>query len=232
MAERFAVYYAPSATSHLWERASTWLGRDSQNGEFYTGPVAGIDRSRLLDLTQSANRYGFHATLKAPMTLVDGATEADLRARVANFVPQHQPIDLGRLKLANIGGFLALVLSEPNEALQDFAAHVVEEFDVLRAPMTMKDRAARLAKGLSERQTELLDGYGYPYVFEEFQFHMTLTDQLAPEDADEIMSAAQTWFGRVLDEPVTLDRLAVFHEPDAGKTFRRAGDYKLGQSPA
>lgn len=227
MTERFAIYFAPSANSNLWERAAVWLGRDASDGELFDGPVAGIDRDRLLNLTQSANRYGFHATLKAPMALPEGATEADLRGALEGFASQHSPIDLGKPLLASLDGFLALLV-EKNEALQDFAAHVVEGFEMLRAPMSIKDRAARASRGLSERQIELLDAYGYPFVFEEFRFHMTLTDRLAEEDAAEIAQAAQTWFSPVLDEPLLLDRLSLFHEPDSGKPFRRVADFKLG----
>ena len=86
-------------------------------------------------------------------------------------------------------------------------------------------------KGLSERQIELLDAYGYPYVFEEFRFHMTLTDRLDDADARDIATAASTWFGPVLEEPVLLDRLVLFHEAEAGKPFRRVGDFKLGAAP-
>jgi putative phosphonate metabolism protein len=228
MPERFAIYYAPSATSNLWERAATWLGRDASDDTLFDGPVAGIDRNRLLNLTQSANRYGFHATLKAPMALADGVTEADLRAALADFAPRHQPIDLGRLRLASLHGFLALMVDGENDALQDFAAHVVEDFDPLRAPMSVKDRAARASKGLSERQVELLDAYGYPYVFEEFRFHMTLSDQLKGDDAQDLAKAAATWFAPVLEGPVVLDRLSLFHEQEAGKPFRRVGDFRLG----
>lgn len=227
MSERFAIYFAPSATSNLWERASTWLGRDASDGDVFDGPVAGIDRSRLLNLTQSANRYGFHATIKSPMTLADGATEAALRDAMGRFVTAHLPVELGKPRLASLDGFLALLVEE-NERLQDFAAHVVESFDDFRAPMSIKDRAARAGRGLSERQIELLDAYGYPYVFEEFRFHMTLTDRLAADDAADIAQAASTWFGPVLDEPILLDRLSLFHEPDAGKPFRRIADFKLG----
>ncbi|WP_240231685.1 DUF1045 domain-containing protein [Devosia lacusdianchii] len=227
MTERFAIYFAPSATSNLWERASTWLGRDASDGDVFDGPVAGIDRSRLLNLTQSANRYGFHATIKSPMALVDGVTEATLRDALSQFVAEHRPVDLGKPRLASLDGFLALLVDE-NEALQDFAAHVVESFDDFRAPMSIKDRAARASRGLSERQIELLDAYGYPYVFEEFRFHMTLTDRLGADDAADIAQAASTWFGPVLDEPILLDRLSLFHEPEAGKPFRRVADFKLG----
>jgi len=227
MTERFAIYFAPSATSNLWERAATWLGRDASDGDLFDGPVAGIDRDRLLNLTQSANRYGFHATLKAPMALGEDYGEADLRAALTEFAGKHEPFSLGRLKLASLQGFLALMVDE-NEQLQDFASHVVEDFDPFRAPMSVKDRAARAGKGLSERQLELLDAYGYPYVFEEFRFHMTLTDRLADEDAHDIAQAANTWFGPVLEEEVLLDRLSLFHEADAGKPFRRIADFKLG----
>jgi putative phosphonate metabolism protein len=228
MTERFAIYFAPSATGNLWERAATWLGRDASDGDLFNGPVAGIDRDRLLNLTQSANRYGFHATLKAPMALAEGCSEADLRAALADFATRHRPINLGKLKLASLQGFLALMVDGENEALADFAAHVVEDFDPFRAPMTVKDLAARAGKGLNERQIELLGAYGYPYVFEQFRFHMTLTDRLAAGDAAEIAQAATTWFGPVLEDEVLLDRLSLYHEPDAGKPFGRVADFKLG----
>lgn len=228
MTERFAIYFAPSATSNLWERAATWLGRDANDGDLFNGPVAGIDRDRLLNLTQSANRYGFHATLKAPMALADGYNEADLRAALDEFAARHRPVNLGKLRLASLQGFLALMVDGENEALADFAAHVVEDFDPFRAPMSTKDYAARASKGLNERQIELLGAYGYPYVFEQFRFHMTLTDRLGDEDAQDIAQAAATWFGPVLEDEVILDRLSLFHEPEAGKPFRRVGDFRLG----
>ncbi|HWU19715.1 MAG TPA: DUF1045 domain-containing protein [Devosia sp.] len=228
MTERFAIYFAPPATGSLWERAATWLGRDAADGDTFDGPVAGIDRTRLLNLTQSANRYGFHATIKAPMHLADGTTEADLRAALTRFAAEQSPFSLGRLKLASLDGFLALVPEEANETLQDFAAHVVENFELFRAPMSVKDRAARVGKGLSERQVELLDGYGYPYVFEQFRFHMTLTDRLGAEDANDIAKAANTWFAPVLDDILVIDSLSLFIEPEKGRPFRRLAEFPLG----
>tara|TARA_R110002124_G_scaffold1797_17_gene11592 strand:+ start:54112 stop:54702 length:591 start_codon:yes stop_codon:yes gene_type:complete len=195
----------------------------------FDGPVAGIDRDRLLNVTQSANRYGFHATLKPPMALVEGAGEADLRAALTAFAGEHDPLVLGKPRLATLDGFVALLVDD-NDALQDFAAHVVERFDIFRAPMSAKDRAARASRNLTPRQIELLDGYGYPYVFDQFRFHMTLSDRLSEADAGEISRAAATWFAPVLDEPMVLDRLSLYHEPDAGQPFRRIADFKLGNS--
>jgi len=227
MPERFAIYYAPPATGALWEKASTWLGWDAATEERFDGSLAGIERARLLNLTESAVRYGFHATIKAPMALVDGATEADLRAALTAFAEQHAPVEVGPMQLTLLGGFLAIIPAQQSDAVQDFAAHVVENFDVFRAPMSVKDRAARVAKGLTERQEELLDAYGYPYVFEQFQMHMTLTDRLEEADREPITAAARTWFGPLAEEPLTIDSISLFHEADRGRPFRRIADFPL-----
>lgn len=227
MSERYAIYYAPATTDPLWDRAVSWLGRDPATQELFHGPVAGIDRNRLLNLTQSASRYGFHATLKAPMALEPGTSVNALSAAMSAFAASHAPVVLGQLELRSLDGFLALVPAGPDEAIRDFAAKVVETFDPHRAPMTLKDRAARLKHGLTPRQEELLDGYGYPYVFEEYLFHMTLTDRLCEEDQADISKAAATWFAPVLDGTTTLDRLSLYAETDGGRPFARVADFQL-----
>ncbi|MBO9590347.1 DUF1045 domain-containing protein [Devosia sp.] len=228
MTERFAIYYAPSANSPLWDRAAAWLGRDPLTNETFDGPVAGVERNRLLNLTQSANRYAFHATIKPPMALAPETTIEELRAALTNFTRTQAPFALGHLRVASLDGFLALIPAEPNEALQDFASYVVEEFEPFRAPLSIKDRAARAARGLTPRQEELLDSYGYPYVFDEFRFHMTLTDRLPEAERAEITTALESWFAPDIAEPILFDRLVLFHEPDSGRPFRRLEDYKLG----
>ena len=228
MPQRVAIYYAPAVTDLLWERAAVWLGRDPATGRSYDGAVAGIDRSRLLNLTQSAGRYGFHATLKPPMALAPGESENNLRAAMKDVAADLAPVSLGKLVIADLYGFLALVPDQPdNPQLRDLAAHVVEAFEPFRAPLSPRDRAARAAQGLSPRQEELLDAYGYPYVFDEFRFHMTLTDRLDPADRADVLQAAQTWFGPVLDEDVVVDRLALYHERENQLPFSRIGEYTL-----
>lgn len=229
MPQRFAIYYAPAVTDLLWDRAAIWLGRDPSSDLSHDGAVAGLERTRLLNLTQSAGRYGFHATLKPPMALAAGQTEAGLRAAMAELASGLAPVPLGRLHIIDLHGFLALVPEvEDNPQLLDLAAHVVEAFEPFRAPLNMRERAAKAALGLSPRQEELLDAYGYPYVFDQFRFHMTLTDRLDPAIRDEVLQAARTWFGPVLHEPVTLDRLSLFHEMENRLPFRRVADFGLG----
>jgi len=229
MSQRFAIYYAPAVTDLLWERAAVWLGRDPATGVSYDGAVAGLERARLLNLTQSAGRYGFHATLKPPMALAPGLTEEALRTAMQEAAKDLAPVALGRLRIASLDGFLALMPeTDRNEQLQDFAANIVETFEPFRAPLKPRDRAERAARGLTPRQEELLDAYGYPYVFDEFRFHMTLTDRLSEADQHEVMQAAQTWFGPVLDAPVALDRLVLFHEKENKLPFNRIAEFGLG----
>ncbi len=227
MPQRFAIYYAPDASNALWDRATIWLGRDPADSSLIEGAVAGIDRTRLLNLTQSAARYGFHATIKPPMALAEAQSEAQLRAALEDFAARKAPVDLGHLQIADLDGFLALVPEQSNAALQDFAADVVTHFEPFRAPLDPANRDARAAKGLSDRQLELLDTYGYPYVMEQFRFHMTLTDRLQPDDRADLLEAARVWFGPALDAPVVLDRLVLYHEPESGKPFRRIAEFAL-----
>lgn len=228
MPQRFAIYYAPSTSDPLWDRASVWLGRDPTSDTMIDGAVAGIERARLLNLTQSAGRYGFHATIKPPMALAFETTLEQLQSALGEFAASTAPVTLGRLRIADLDGFLALVPAEhDNPALYDFAAHVVETFEPFRAPLSPRDHAARRARDLTPRQEELLDAYGYPYVFDEFLFHMTLTDRLADEDRAELQMAAQTWFGPELETPVLLDRLVLYVQPESGLPFQRLSDYKL-----
>lgn len=227
MPERHAIYYAPSAQSALWRRAAQWLGRDARGTAPIAADIAGLTAARRLELTASARRYGFHGTLKAPFHLPPERSADDLEAALVAFGLAHRPVPLGRLEVRLLGGFLALMPVAQSDALRDFAAEAVLAFEPFRAPLAPADRDQRLALGLTDRQVELLDGYGYPYVLEEFIFHMTIGDRAPEDEREALMQAAVDWFAPVLDEPLTLDRLTLFHEPRPKADFVRLGDFPL-----
>ena len=64
------------------------------------------------------------------------------------------------------------------------------------------------------RQRALLDRWGYPFVMEEFRFHLTLTDRLA--DPDPVAAALETHFAPVLPRPFVIDDLCLFGEDPSG----------------
>lgn len=211
MTERFAIYYAPARDSALRERSEAWLAQEE-----------------LQPLTMSARRYGFHATIKAPMALADGQDRAGLEMALANFARQHAPVSMGPVGAHVIGGgFLALTPIEQPQRITDFAALVVAAFEPFRAPLEPAERERRLRSPLTARQIELVDLYGYPYVLEQFELHMTLTDRLPQERQAPLQAEAAAWFKEILREPVVLDRLVLFHEAEPGAAFRRLDDFVL-----
>ena len=229
MPERFALYYAPPSTDPLWRRAAQWLGRDPADAAAnVSADIPGVAAARRLETSASARRYGFHATMKAPMTLAAGTTRAELEAELRRFGSARPLVGIGRLQVAWIEGFIALVPEHQSPALTGLAGEVVARFDHFRARLSDAEREKRIrGTELSPRQIELLDAYGYPYVMEEFRFHMTLTDRLVDTDRNEIMAAAQSWFAPLLEKDYVLDRLALFHEPAPGAPFMRLSDFPL-----
>lgn len=210
MSERFAIYFAPARDSALEQAAESWLAQPD-----------------LQPISVSARRYGFHATIKAPMVLADGMDRAALEMALAEFASAYGPLSLGRLASTPLEGFLALIAAPQPQAITDFAAIVVSAFERFRAPLSADERARRLKAPLTPRQIELTDAYGYPFVLEQFLFHMTLTDRLEPAALEAMRARALDWFGAALVEPILLDRLVLFHEAEAGAPFRRLDDHIL-----
>ena len=83
---RYAIYYAPPPGSELDRFGTQLLGYDAFSGEdlpLADGMLQAVPDWR--DLTSDPRKYGFHATLKAPLSLAPGKTEAELLAASAAF---------------------------------------------------------------------------------------------------------------------------------------------------
>jgi len=226
---RYAIYAAPSATEPLWIAAAAWLGRDAASGtESVPPPVEGLDAGKMADYLADPARYGFHATLKAPFRLAEGQGEAELIAAFEAFARASAPILLPELVIRRLGRFFAFVPNEPVAALDDWAGRVVEAFEPFRAPLSEKDLARRRVSGLTLQEEENLVRWGYPYVFDAFRFHMSLTGKVAREDAELVEAAARRHFAAFDGKPFRLDRIAIFIEPEPGAPFDILASAPLG----
>ncbi len=222
---RYALYYTPPPGSPLATLGNGWLGRDMATAQDLPQPqVPGLD---VAAITAAPRRYGFHATLKAPFELAEERTEVELAEAVAAFAATRAPVTAPPLRLGTIGGFVALVPAAPCPALDALAADVVQAFDPFRALLSDHDRARRNASALSERQQALLDQWGYPYVLDEFRFHMTLTDNLDPATRDRAVAALAPRTAGVTEEPLVIDALSVCLQPARGKPFDVQGRHAL-----
>ncbi len=220
-APRYAIYFAPDQGDPVERFGTSLLGYDAETGhEIEQTELPNVGADALRDWTAEARRYGFHATLKAPFRLATGRSEGELCAALDDFALRRQAFAF-RLRLASLGGFVALLPAEPSIELERLEADIVTEFEPFRAPLDEKETARRLAAPLSERQRELLDCYGYPYVLEEFRFHMTLTRRLAPDLREQVMAALRAHIDRTAPNPLAEVRsLTVFRQQDADSNFR------------
>lgn len=222
---RYAVHAVPRP-GELVDFGVRWLGWDAESGRACARPeVDGLPRP-VEALTAGARRYGFHGTLKPPFRLAGGSTREALEGDLAALAERLSPVVLDGLKLARIGGFLALVSGGEAPGLAALAARVVSALDHHRAPPDAAELARRRAAGLSVAQEQNLARWGYPYVMDTFRFHFTLTDRLPEGESDAVRAALASHLGPLLSSPVPLADLCLFAE-DRGGMFHLLNRYAL-----
>ncbi len=215
---RYAIYYTAAPGSALDQFGASLLGYDAYGGDDVPFPD-GLP-SDWRDLTQDPRKYGFHATLKAPIALADGKPEARL-AELSRPVPVIQPV------VDSISGFIAVVPAEPSADLEVLATEATKAFDPFRAPLSAEDRARRKPDRLTPRQRDYLDRWGYPYVFEEFRFHMTLTGRLPAERREPVVAMLRERFAATSVGPLAIDAIALCRQETPTSRFRVIGRWPL-----
>ena len=225
--QRFAIYFVPAADSDLYRFGASVLGYDCYSGKD-TDLIAGAEAG-WRDKVEAARVYGFHATLKPPFKLRAGINQAEIEAALDEFAGPRAAIKAGRLEVRAIGAFIALTLAEPCSAVDELAADCVRFFDTYRAPMNEQERIRRLTPGLTARQRSHVERWGYPYVFEDFRFHMTLSGPLAKADRDRALDWLRETFAANNDaQHLAIDRLVIARQ--AGASFVIIRDVRLHKS--
>lgn len=221
---RYAIYWAPERGSWLEAFGASWLGRDAEAGEQRMQPRLGLP---VAELTAAPARYGFHATLKPPFALAEGRDAADLDRALGAFAAATAPVEAPALAADAALGFVALRPGGAAPALDAFALSVVEAFEPFRAPATPEEIAKRRAAGLTPRQEAMLARYGYPYVGEEFRFHVTLTGPVDAAMGARVAEEVGPLVAPHLDDPFRLSEIALFGDPGGGAPFRLIRRYPL-----
>ena len=208
---RYAIYYAPNP-GPLADFGARWLGWDIETATERPHPdIPGLPRPAA-EITRTPRKYGFHGTIKPPFHLAPGRTEDELIAAAESMSAAQPPVTLDGLRLAQLGRFLALVPVGDTDALAALAASMVRDLDPFRAPASAEELARRRARRLSDRQEALLMQWGYPYVMEEFRFHITLTGPLPEDETTQVADCLRPEITPLLPEPVTIDSLCLLGE--------------------
>jgi putative phosphonate metabolism protein len=218
---RYAIYFTSARGDVLDRFGAELLGYDAWTGGDLPFPsdVTGAEPD-WRELTEDPRKYGFHATLKAPIALAEGKTEAGLLAACAAFAETPRRIPVIAPVVDAISSFIAVIPKERSRELEQLAADCVIAFDDFRAPLTAEDRARRNPERLTERQCDYLDRWGYPYVMEEFRFHMTLTGRIQSPRRERVLSMLKHRFSAIDLERLAVDAISVFRQDDGQSRFR------------
>lgn len=222
---RYAIYFTAAQGSALDRFGSALLGYDAYRGDDLPSPD-GLP-SDWHELTQDPRKYGFHATLKAPIALADGKAESRLAAACELFADLARPVPVIRPVVDSISGFIAVIPSEPSAELEVLAAEATKAFDPFRAPLSAEDRTRRNPDRLTPRQRDYLDRWGYPYVFEEFRFHMTLTTRLPAERREPVVVMLRERFAASGVGPLAIDAISLCRQEAPNARFRVIGRWQL-----
>jgi hypothetical protein len=218
---RVAIYWAPELDDPLHSAGSAWLGRDAEtNAKVVQPALPGI-----AGLTADPRGYGLHATLRPPFRPATSyqAVIADL----ASLVTRIAPFDLPPLAVRDLDGFLALTETAPCPALASLAEAILRGTDRHRSAPDADELARRRRAGLSDRQEALLARWGYPYVMEEWRFHVTLTRRLSADEHALVRPAAEAHFACIAGQKRRVEAVRVFTQAAPGAPFLIAERFAL-----
>ena len=221
---RYALYYSPDQHSPFHESGAQWLGYDAFTRAVCEQPGDGL----LLGKTETPARYGFHATLKPPFHLNSTASYEELETATQILAESLRSVTIENLVLRDMDGFLALVPENQEESLSQLADVCVTALDPLREPPDEAEKQRRMANGLTPRQTKYLETWGYPYVFQDYRFHITLTNKLGPAEMTTVHALATTHFADFIGQPLNISKLSLFAEPDPTAAFFVKKQFRVG----
>lgn len=207
---RFGIYYAPPP-GPLAEFGASWLGWNLEKGSAHLQP----NMPKVQAITATPRKYGFHGTLKPPFRLAHGRTAEELEASLAALCTSLKPARSGPLVLSKLRHFLAFTPTGDMADLANLAACLVQGLDRFRAEPSDSELARRRAAGLTPAQEANLADWGYPFVLDEFRFHLTLSGKLSAED-QETAAKAIAALAPDMGKDFVIDQVALVGERHDG----------------
>jgi len=205
---RYGVYYtAPNGA--FANAGADWLGWDIATGTNRVSPHARD--------VMTPRKYGFHGTIKPPFRISKGFEINKLQSDLEAICADEAYFSLDGLKVTQIGKFLALTPVGSATALAQLASRIVKELDPYRAPPKEAELVKRRRSKLTAAQEANLSAWGYPYVLDEFRFHMTLSGAIEETRLATLAAIAETTFADVLPDPFVIDAMTLCGEAEDGQ---------------
>lgn len=231
LAYRYALYLAP--TGPWREHGSRWLGRCADTG-MPLSPLPG-QAGEAREWTQAPRHYGLHATLKPPFRLRAGSRPQDIDVAARQLASQGNAFSV-ELECAPLRGFLAWRIAasdmQGQARIQALADAAVRDLDPLRAPPTPAETARRQPQSLTPAQQAMLERWGYPYVFDTYTFHITLTGKLAGEALEQAQAGIAAFADPLRGRAMPVPGVSVYVQATPGADFVAARHYHFDGSHA
>jgi hypothetical protein len=225
---RYAVYWVPDRRHPLWTAGCTWLGRDPEDGSDRGAPHAHVDAPR---------RYGFHATVRAPIRLAAGVDEAAFLDRVREIAHGIASFDMPSLEVAVLHDFIALrprIAIDATHPARRLGDAFTTGLEACRRPLSEEEIEERLRKSPADAQAvDHVRRHGYAFVLDRWRLHLTLSDSFADDVAgqtacEQTMARARRHFAAALAQPLSCHAVSVFVEDLPGRPFRLKQRVGLG----
>ena len=214
--KRYAIYYVPS-NNLFYKLGSSWLGWDTISGQPASQPETD-SAVNIQKITEAPRKYGLHATIKAPFRLGNNVNALELERQLEILCGSIKPIEF-KLKLSELSGFFALTPTVKNTEIRNLHAKVVRKLDYFRAQPTKEEIIKRRENQLTSEQDQNLIKWGYPYIFEDFYFHITLTGKIPEDLRNKVKDEIENFFQPVLQQKINLSELALVGEATDGNFY-------------
>ena len=183
--KRVAIYFLPKKNSSLENFGKNLLGRDINKKKkisltrrqkyFINRGFMYFDE--LKDYCEQPAKYGFHATLKAPFRLKRNVKTKNFYDVISHIAAQHSRFKIKGLKIVYSKKFTFITSRKPNKLLINLENDLVKHLDTFRAELNKTEIKKRIPDSLTFKQNKYLKEWGYPFVLDQFKFHMTLMNQ-------------------------------------------------------
>ena len=211
--KRYAIYYIPS-NDLLYKLGSSWLGWDTILGQPASQPEIN-STINIKKITETPRKYGLHATIKAPFRINDGLSTLELAQKLQILCLSLKPIEFS-LEISELNDFFALTPNVKNTEIRELHTKVVCGLDEFRAPPTKDELIKRRRNQLTSEQDQNLIKWGYPYIFRDFYFHITLTGKIPKNLKNTVTDEIRKFFEPVLQRIFLMSELALVGEGHDG----------------
>ena len=211
MPARYAISFVPENGTPLADLGRKWLGRDVYSSETQDQPIVlGLIPQRLAELTKWCRLDGMQSLLKPPFQL-NPATNINGLVETAHIMARNlEAVEIPQLEINVIGKFIALTPTIPSRRIVELASQCVRVFDGYRLPLMLDLNTGYIREKLTVYQNRMLKHWGYPFVMEEFQFFIPLTDRIEDDTEREILTKALAQLCKpTIAHPVSIKALTL-----------------------